>query len=77
MLRKFSLTDIEKDIWIFAMYYDFMSYVAQKLCSFHDKEKTLQEGRIRLTEAVAECSRKFIHSNEALFSGMNALVNES
>ena len=30
MLRQLSLTVIERDIWIFAMYYDFMSYVAQE-----------------------------------------------
>ena len=26
MLRQFLLNDIERDIWIFAMYYDFMSW---------------------------------------------------
>ena len=43
MIRQSSLNDIEKDVWIFAMYYDFMSYVAQKLCAYHEKGKTLQE----------------------------------
>ena len=35
------------------------------------------EGRFVIIEVITECSRKFIHSNEALFSGMCAIVNES
>ena len=31
MLRQLSMTDLERDVWAFAMYYDFMSYVAQNL----------------------------------------------
>ena len=77
MLRHFSLTDIEKDIWIFAMYYDFMSYVAQKLCLFLENGKTIQQGRNIITDVIAECALKFIHSNEALYSGMCAIVNQS
>ena len=37
MLKQFSLNNIERDEWIFAMYYDFMSYVAQELRSLYDK----------------------------------------
>ena len=77
MIRQYSLDDIEKDVWIFAMYYDFMSSVAQKLCAYHEKGKSLQERRIRITGAVAECSHNFIHRNEALFTGMCARVYES
>ena len=31
MPRQSSANDIERDVWIFAMYHDFMSYVAQRL----------------------------------------------
>ena len=77
ILRQFSLTVIERDIWIFAMYYDFMSYVAQELRSLYGKKKSITEGRLVIKEVITECSRKFIHSNEKLVHSMYAIVNES
>ena len=77
MLRQFSLNNIERDEWIFAMYYDFMSYVAQELRSLYDKGKSIIEGRLVIKEVITECSRKFIHSNEKLVHSMYAIVNES
>ena len=52
MLRQFSLTDIERDVWILAMNYDFISYVAQKFCYYNEKGKTSQDGRTILTEVI-------------------------
>ena len=71
------MNDLERDIWTFAMYYDFMSYAAQKLRSLYDKGKSIIEGRLIIKEVISECSRKFIHSNEELVHGMCAIVNES
>ena len=59
------------------MYYDFMSYAAQKLRSLYDKGKSIIEGRLIIKEVINECSSKFIHSNEELVHGMYAIVNES
>ena len=59
------------------MYFDFMSYVAQKLCNLYGKGKSIIEGRIELTEVITECSIKFIHNNEELVHIMYAIVNES
>ena len=77
MLRQSSLNDIERDVWIFAMYHDFMSYVAQKLSYYHEKGKTLQDGRTILTEVIIECAQNFILSYSAMVSGMCAIVIES
>ena len=46
MLRQFSLNDIERDVWIFAMYYDLMIYVAQELRSLYRKGKSVKERRL-------------------------------
>ena len=77
MLRQFSLTDIERDVWILAMNYDFISYVAQKLCYYNEKGKTSQDGRTILTEVIIQCAQNFILSNEAMVSGICAIVIES
>ena len=77
MLRQFSLNDIERDVWIFAMYYDLMIYVAQELRSLYRKGKSVKERRLVIKEVVTECSRKFINSNEELVLSMCAIVNES
>ena len=77
MLRQYSINIIERDIWIFANYYDFMSYVAQEVRSLYGKKKSIIEGRFVIIEVITECSRKFIHSNEELVHGMYAIVNES
>ena len=54
MLRQSSLNDIERDVWIYAMYYDFMSYVAQRLWSYHEHGKSLQGGRVLITSVITE-----------------------
>ena len=59
------------------MYYDFMSYVAQKLRGLYDKGKSIVEGRREIKEVLMECSRKFIFSQEELAISMCAIVNES
>ena len=77
MLRQYSLSVIERDVWIFAMYYDFMSYVAQELRSLYRKGKSIIEGRLIIKEVINECSRQFILSQEELVISMCAIVNES
>ena len=73
MLRQLSLTAIERDVWIFAMYDDFMSYVAQNLRGLYDKGKSIIEGRREIKEVLMECSRKFIFSQEELAISMCAI----
>ena len=77
LLRQISLNDVERDLSVFAMYYDFMSYVAQRLRSFHEKGKSLQDARTILTEVIIECARNFTLGNGAMIHGMYAIVNES
>ena len=71
------MTDLERDVWAFAMYYDFMSYVAQNLRGMYEKGKSLTEGRYELKEVIMECSSRFTHSQEELVMTMCAIVNES
>ena len=59
MLRQFLLNDIERDIWIFAMYYDFMSYVAQNLRAMYETGKSISEGRNTIKEVIVECASRF------------------
>ena len=40
MLRQRSMTPLERDVWLFAMYYDFMSYVAQNLRAMYETGKS-------------------------------------
>ena len=77
MLRQLSLTDLERDVWAFAMYYDFMSYTAQKLRSLYRKGKSIIEGRKEIKEVIMECSSRFTHSQEELVLCMCAIVNDS
>ena len=59
------------------MYYDFMSYVAQRLGSYHKHGKSLQEGKVLITSVINECAHNFQLSNKILRNGMYAIVNES
>ena len=56
MQRDPSANHIEGDVWVFAMYYDFMSYVAQRLWSYHEHGKSLQGGRVLITSVITECA---------------------
>ena len=52
MQRDPSANEIEKDVWVLAMYYDFMSYVAQRLGSYQEHRQSLQSGRILITSVT-------------------------
>ena len=77
MQRDPSAYDIERDVLIFVMYYDFMSYVAQRLGSYHKHGKSLQEGKVLITSVINECAHNFQLSNKILRNGMYAIVNKS
>ena len=77
MLRQLSMTPIERDVWLFAMYYDFMSYVAQNLRAMYETGKSISEGRFTIKEVIMECSSRFTHSQEEMVMTMFAIANES
>ena len=71
------MTALERDVWLFAMYYDFMSYVAQNLRGLYEKGKSIIEGRNELKEVIMECSSRFTLSQEEMVMTMLAIANES
>ena len=77
MLRQRSMTPLERDVWLFAMYYDFMSYVAQNLRAMYETGKSIMEGRFTIKEVIMECSSRFTLSQEEVVMTMLAIANES
>ena len=77
MLRQQSMTPIERDVWLFAMYYDFMSYVAQNLRAMYEQGKSIGEGRDTIKEVIVECASRFTLSKKEVVMTMIAIVNES
>ena len=67
----------DKDLLVFAMYFDFMSYVAQQLGFYHDEETSLDKCTKNLIEVIIKCSEKFDASHWVVNSGMCAIVTES
>ena len=72
-----SANNTERDVWVFAMYFDFMSYVVQRLGSHEERRTSLLEARTLLRSAVIECSQKFKLSTKFVRDGMYVIVNES
>ena len=72
-----SVSDRDKDLMIFAMYFDFMSYVAQRLGCYHDRGITLDQGRESPIKVIMECNQRFSRSLDEVSNGMCAMVKES
>lgn len=60
----------DKNLFIVAMYFDFMSYVAQQVGFYHDEGTSLDKGRKELIEVISKCSEKFDASNWVVSSRM-------
>ena len=67
----------DKDLFVFAMYFDFMSYVAQRLGCYHDRGITLDQGRESPIKVIMECNQRFSRSFDEVSNGMCAMVKES
>ena len=53
--RDKSVTKAEQELWLFAMYYDFMSYIAQRLGSYQEHGQSEKSGRLILKSVVSLC----------------------
>ena len=65
------------DLFIFAMNYDFMSYVAQQVGGDLETGVTLNEGRTKLTDVIIKCDKELRYSNRMVSNEMIAVVKES
>ena len=65
------------DLFVFAMFYDFMSYVAQKLEGYLARGVSLKVTRGHLIEVIKKCDVRFKHSVSVVSRGMIAIVMES
>ena len=65
------------DLFVFAMLYDFMSYVAQTLGSYQSRGVSLEVTRRQLIEVINKCDRKFTHSVGVVSRAMISIVKES
>ena len=66
-----------KDLFVFAMYYDFMSYAAQQLQGYLEQGVALAVTSRNLIEVIKQCDGNFILSVEQVSRGMIAIVRES
>ena len=64
-------------LFIFAMYYDFMSYVAQQLGGDLETGAKLNEGQKKLMDVIIKCDKEFRYSNWMVSNGMIAIVKVS
>ena len=64
-------------MFVFAMYYDFMSYVAQQLGGYLETGVSLKDTRKKLIQVIIKCDMDFKYSNEIVSRGMIAIVKES
>ena len=53
--RDKSVTKAEQELWLFAMYYDFMSYIAQRLGSYQEHGQSEKSRRVILKSVVSLC----------------------
>ena len=64
-------------MFVFAMYYDFTSYVAQQLQGYLEKGVSLAVTRGNLIEVIKQCDGIFRLSVERVSRGMIAIIKES
>ena len=72
-----SADDKDKDLFVFAMDYDFMSYVAQQFGGYLETGISLKQGRKNLMEVIVKCDEEFRCSNWIVSNGMIAIGRES
>ena len=65
------------DLFVFAMLYDFMSYVAQTLEGYQARGISLEVTRSQLIEVINKCEVKFTHSVLVVSRAMISIVKES
>ena len=65
------------DLFVFAMLYDFMSYVAQTLEGYQERGISLEVTRRQIIEVINKCQEKFSLSVLVVSEAMIMIVKES
>ena len=72
-----SLTESEQEVWLFAIYYDFLNYVSQQLGSCQEYGQSLKSARIFLKSVMLLWYDRFVDKNEVMRDTMYAVIEES
>ena len=63
-------------MFVFAMYYDLMSYVAQQLGGYLETGVSLQGSRKKLTDVIKKGDEEFTYSKWTVSNGIIAILRE-
>ena len=71
------LSDCDRHLWLFAMYFDFMSHIAQQLEKYREHSQSLVSARKILVEVVTVCYRFTNDKNDQMRNTMYTIIAES
>ena len=71
------LSDCDRQLWLFAMYFDFMSHIAQQLEKYREHSQSLVSARKILVEVVTVCYRFTNDKNDQMRNTMYTIIAES
>ena len=67
----------DNELWLFTMYLDFMSHIAQQLERYRDHGQSLKSARLPLCEVVNVCQTFQRHDTYVMKKVMHAIIAES
>ena len=71
------LEENDFELWLFTMYFDFMSHIAQQLEKYKNHGQSLKSARLILCEVVNVCQRFQRHHTQVMKQVMLAIIAES
>ena len=66
-----------EELWLFAIYYDFMSHVAQQLERYREHSQSLVSARKILVAVVTLCYHQYSFKKKQMRNTMSAIIVES
>ena len=77
MTKEALLEENDFELWLFTMYFDFMSHIAQQLEKYKNHGQSLKSARLILCEVVNVCQRFQRHHTQDIKQVMLAIIAES
>ena len=71
------LEENDFELWLFTMYFNFMSHIAQQLEKYKNHGQSLKSARLILCEVVNVCQRFQRHHTQVMKQVMLAIIAES
>ena len=68
------LEENDYELWLFTMYFDFMSHIAQQLEIYKNHGQSLKSARLTLCEVVNVCQRFQRHHTHVMKQVMLAII---